>query len=661
VPQGRLAIISYRIVKLETDPFTLDTPALLAVVAAARRHDIDFIWLDVWAYRQQLPWATYNHDHFCQTLAQVMKTVDLVFWLPRSRAAAPGTYQYRIWTTFEATVVTMRELEVVAIGYRLSSTQWQLAFAGSLLLQPFWAKDDGTGVVSLGKVNLNFVLCFISMFLEMSVTLFRFTSIGFYPEWTTYLTYSLMLLLDVTFYFAVRISMHQQVLLARNGKKVLRVMLHGAVRQFPCTSLLKKKRLQRQIINGLQRQLPWLAAYDRRDSLTVKHVLDVLASQLSNGADKAALQSKPDAAALSVYVHAFTEYSAGDAPEGRSLRSWFADSGSRLYRARANTSMRPSARDGRSSADIEISFAGDQKRARNSVFLRSHGWRHWMDAYPYVDSGLGAIREDAIEEPSEIAGAPPNPLARFSSTSDLDNELSMAQLNRVGWSVNLAWPRCLLITPLAYFAVSPPVRSGDLRIWLLSDMVKLYRPDMKQWGVWGFLLVATVNAISVLFMLFYRESLSGPAHTWQGIHSLVIMIVYGCLYFIKVRTDWRNWRYVLRRMRQGGRKIRMPTPPLWPTGKLEYAAIMLGLYSMVATFKAQQTNAEKAAGIPHWNDFTAVASDCNIWVNSTFLLHEGVLGVINAVHGLILSKGHPRGALELVERRRQAHQKSIIA
>ena len=49
-------------------------------------------------------------------------------------------------------------------------------------------------------------------------------------------------------------------------------MLRGAVRQFPCPSFLKKKRLQRQIINGLQRQLPWLAAYDRRDSLTVKHV-----------------------------------------------------------------------------------------------------------------------------------------------------------------------------------------------------------------------------------------------------------------------------------------------------------------------------------------------------------------------------------------------------
>ena len=301
----------------------------------------------------------------------------------------------------------------------------------------------------------------------------------------------------------------------------------------------------------------------------VAQVLDVLASQLSNGADKAALQSKPDAAALSVYVHAFTQYSAGDAPEGRSLRSWFADSGSRLYRARANTSMRPSSRDGRSSADTEISFACDQKRARNSVFLRSHGWRQWMDAYPYVDSGLGAIREDAIvEEPEESAAAPPNPLARFSSTSDLDNELSMAQLNRVGWSVNLAWPRCLLITPLAYFAVSPPVRSGDLRIWLLSDMVKLYRPDMKQWGVWGFLLGAIVNAISVLFMLFYRESLSGPSHIWQGIQSLVIMITYGTLYFIKVRTDWRNWRYVLRRMKQRGRKIRMPTPPLWPTGKL---------------------------------------------------------------------------------------------
>ena len=94
-----------------------------------------------------------------------MSSVDLVLWLPRSRASAPGTYQYRIWTTFEATVVALREdLEVVAIGYDLSLMQWQIAFLGSFLLLPPWAVDDGSGVHYLGKVNLNFLLSFVCTF-----------------------------------------------------------------------------------------------------------------------------------------------------------------------------------------------------------------------------------------------------------------------------------------------------------------------------------------------------------------------------------------------------------------------------------------------------------------------------------------------------------------
>ena len=91
-----------RIVKSESDIFTLDTPALLAAVEAASARSIDFLWLDCWAYRRQPPWGEYDHDHFCHSLTAVMQHVDLVLWLPRSRAAAAGQYQYRIWTTFEA-------------------------------------------------------------------------------------------------------------------------------------------------------------------------------------------------------------------------------------------------------------------------------------------------------------------------------------------------------------------------------------------------------------------------------------------------------------------------------------------------------------------------------------------------------------------------------
>jgi hypothetical protein len=65
----------------------------------------------------------------------------------------------------QATVVAMRKLPVVAVGYRLSRTQWHIAFGGSLLIEPPWAADDGTGVSSLGKVNLFFLLTLMTTLL----------------------------------------------------------------------------------------------------------------------------------------------------------------------------------------------------------------------------------------------------------------------------------------------------------------------------------------------------------------------------------------------------------------------------------------------------------------------------------------------------------------
>jgi hypothetical protein len=47
-----------------------------------------------WAYRAQPPWRAYSHDHFVQSLTSVMLSVDLVVWLPRSRAHSDGQYQY---------------------------------------------------------------------------------------------------------------------------------------------------------------------------------------------------------------------------------------------------------------------------------------------------------------------------------------------------------------------------------------------------------------------------------------------------------------------------------------------------------------------------------------------------------------------------------------
>eukprot|EP00966_Prymnesium_polylepis_P133957 3096417-Prymnesium_polylepis.2 len=92
---GTIAIISYRCERVSSDAFTLDAFAFLSAVAAARQHGIAYLWLDAWAYRQQPPWATYRHEHFCECLAEVMLLVDRVIWLPVSRLTGLGTYQFR--------------------------------------------------------------------------------------------------------------------------------------------------------------------------------------------------------------------------------------------------------------------------------------------------------------------------------------------------------------------------------------------------------------------------------------------------------------------------------------------------------------------------------------------------------------------------------------
>ena len=106
---GRLAIISYRVVTVADDSFTLGAEAFLCAVAAARDNDVTYLWLDAWAYREQPPWATYVHRNFLRTLAQVMTRVSLVVWLPRARAHAHGEYQHRIWLRRELHKVKPQE------------------------------------------------------------------------------------------------------------------------------------------------------------------------------------------------------------------------------------------------------------------------------------------------------------------------------------------------------------------------------------------------------------------------------------------------------------------------------------------------------------------------------------------------------------------------
>ncbi|KAL1495233.1 hypothetical protein AB1Y20_017096 [Prymnesium parvum] len=646
---GRMAIISYRIEKSSSDVFTLDTRALLAAVAAAREHSIDFLWLDCWAYRRQPPWATYDHDHFCQSLSAVMMAVDLVLWLPRSRAHAMGTYQYRIWTTFEATVVTLRDLPVVPIGYNLSSLQWQIAFAGSLLLLPPWAKDDGTGVHALGKANLCIVLVLLTLLLLNALKAFVFTSLGTPVGAETYFVYVVMLLVMAIFGFAARLSLQQQVLLARNGKKVLRVMLRDAVRPLPFTGLLKRGRQanrKRHQLTGLQRQLPWLNAYDRRDSLTVKHVLDVLAAHLdADNACGMAAATDADAVALSVYTHASLLHSDGDAPHGRTLRGWFAASGSRLFTAAAAADAPASLRFGAPSSR--------EAPADPPLFLRSATRREWMDS-----ARIFSAAEAKVEwRPAAAAAAEP------AEPRVAEEELWLSELRRVGWSVNLAWPSSLLITPFAYFAVSPPVRrKAGGYVWPLKDLVRLDCPQLTAWVIYALGGTAALNVGCVAVMLAFtaaQESggrvASSPAWGyWYGSYHIANGLVYCWIYLIKARTESRNWHKIASRLGKGSSRLQrilaflVLTPPLRPTGKIEYALLMSCMAFTVFIFKSSPISIASTSGREE-NAFESFGIQFNFQVGAIFFWHEAALGFVSAVQG-ILFHSHILGAFELNQR-----------
>ena len=100
-----------------------------------------------------------------------MLLTDHVIWLPRSRVASEGTYQFRVWCSFEAAMVQLRLLPVSVAGYSLSSRQRSLALLGSFLMLHPWSKEEGgDGLRLLGILNSSFYLVFCAFTLKIFFT-----------------------------------------------------------------------------------------------------------------------------------------------------------------------------------------------------------------------------------------------------------------------------------------------------------------------------------------------------------------------------------------------------------------------------------------------------------------------------------------------------------
>ena len=356
-PLGKLAIISYRCVTSTADVFTLDAHALRSTVLAAQQSDVDYLWLDAWAYRKQPPWAAYDHADFVRTLLSVMLRVSHVIWLPRSRADAKGEYQYRIWCTFEATIVHLRRLPVTAAGHPLDRTQRAIATHGPHLIN-VWRSlccvSDGN-VDSLARINLFFVVCIVSYVAYLGYQVILIWHSPSPMMWFIQVAGRVVVIaVLVAIWLYIRSSkiLGQAAMYTRNGQAVLQLMLSAA-----CGS--KRPTVD---VDQIARMLPWLSAFDRRDAMTIKMVLDDIEDLVDDQAQRAEFQAETNtgvgfvkepllaalressargkrnrerrgrkrsehvqqnhALALSLFVHARINMSPGDAPQGQSVRSW---------------------------------------------------------------------------------------------------------------------------------------------------------------------------------------------------------------------------------------------------------------------------------------------------------------------------------------------------
>ena len=238
-----LAIISYRQVRSKHDPFTLDVDAFRAAVKRAREAKVDALWLDCWCYRRE---GEYDHAAFCTELAAVMRHIAAVIWLPRSRTGAPPSYQFRLWCSFEASVVAKRLLPVYIAGQGLTLSQVALRRFG-IFLPALIGMPPPVEVRAMAYMNTGIALnALVALpFAPMLLVIIKKGVLGqFLPEYGLEAAY------------------------ARNGQRVLRVMQEGVQRAAAGTPPSPPSADQDEdVLDALGKMLPWLPAYDRRGAM----------------------------------------------------------------------------------------------------------------------------------------------------------------------------------------------------------------------------------------------------------------------------------------------------------------------------------------------------------------------------------------------------------
>jgi len=567
-------------------------------VLAAQQNDVEYLWLDAWAYRKQPPWANYQHGDFVRTLLAVMLCVSHVIWLPRSRSNARGEYQYRIWCTFEAAIVHLRRLPVTMAGHRLNRVQCQLVSEGSYLINYPWTGGwlHASDMDNLGKTNGAFLMIALPLALVNLIyaVVRTWKATSFKTWWNQVISRGLLLLFQVLIWiFTTNVVLGQAVMFSQNGRRVLRLLTTAAADTV------------RPIVDvgDISRTMPWLPAYDRRDTMTIKMVLDsierVLEAEAEAGAEaersipaaatlepkrvqelgaieKARHQLKQltdrtvrgsiepwrrtHATALCIFAHARLLKSPGDDPQNYSLRAWLAAIGVELHEASQASLL-------------------DEKQRQALPICRE---RRWLDtkltiASAEVQASPAAKAEEAA---GEVAAADPDNIELSPNVSPDESSLVGTDLQQYGWWI-VRGVDDFVQMPVGRFALVKSARKGT-RVIDLALANKIEAPDLRLFACCLFYLFAVLNTTETIkFVIqdtearnrvfaannpFWIDGFSSdiPVTIQQGTFAVMLAILFG----LKLRCDVANWRFPI---------------PLRGTGKLEYALLWTLLGSSVAT------------------------------------------------------------------------------
>ena len=468
------------------DGLTMDGDALLGVIEAARRLDVKGVWCDKWCYRAE---GAYDHRAFTDTLHDVMAGIVAVIWLPRSKASSSGEYQYRLWTTFEASCVEVRGLPVVVAGIGMSAFQQRVRMLGSFTPALI---ADGT-IDSLCRLNVFF---YLSMLVMLFVALGETVTLEGEETEAAIVNWVFLGFLPIV-WIAWRGTIGQQLRLAGNARRVLctmsdapkalddakaaklakpTTMLHAPARLF--------KAMQRPSLRIMQ-DLPWLPAHDRRDVLIVQKIL----RELLRGKDDIGLEGETvRALAFSAYTAARLLPSDGDrSASDHTLSEWLDE------------------------VDISLEAVGGALSSK-APRATSLGSAMWLHAFP-------------------------------SSSTTQSECLPLSALRSFGWVI-APGASCALISPLGALHVDAPV---DGR-WSVSSGAgfppAVERPKLDLAGTVWLAFVTILRPWPMVALLVEGQgSASAPVTAWM--HTVIIWMImfplcntfYG---YVEMRSDMRS-------------------------------------------------------------------------------------------------------------------------